>query len=58
MSEYKKWDRELDLLEEGKSQYRWDEVEELLTDQLEDELLDMEEYETLMRRLMDMDPEL
>ena len=42
----------------GKSQYSWDELEELITDQLEDEKISEQEFETLMRRLMDIDCEL
>ena len=58
MSEYRNWDKELDRLEQGKSQYSWDELEELITDQLEDEKISEQEFETLMRRLMDIDCEL
>ena len=48
MSEYRNWDKELDRLEQGKSQYSWDELEELITDQLEDEKISEQEFETLM----------
>ena len=58
ISEYRNWDKELDRLEQGKSQYSWDELEELITDQLEDEKISEQEFETLMRRLMDIDCEL
>lgn len=58
MSEYRNWDKELDRLEQGKSQYSWHELEELITDQLEDEKISEQEFETLMRRLMDIDCEL
>ena len=58
MSEYRNWDKELDRLEQEKSQYSWDELEELITDQLEDEKISEQEFETLMRRLMDIDCEL
>ncbi len=58
MSEYRNWDKELDRLEQGKCQYSWDELEELITDQLEDEKISEQEFETLMRRLMDIDCEL
>ena len=44
--------------EQGKSQYSWDELEELITDRLEDEKISEQEIETLMRRLMDIDCEL
>ena len=58
MSEYQNCDKELDRLEAGKSQYSWDELEELITDRLEDDKIDEQEFETLMRRLMDIDCEL
>jgi oligoendopeptidase F len=58
MSEYQNWDKELDRLEAGESQYSWDELEELITDRLEDDKIDEQEFETLMRRLMDIDCEL
>lgn len=55
MKEYRKWERELDCLEQGKSQYSWDELEELITDSFDDERISEEEFEILMRRLMDID---
>lgn len=58
MTEYQNWDKELDRLEAGESQYSWDELEELITDRLEDDKIDEQEFETLMRRLMDIDCEL
>ena len=58
MSEYQNSDKELDRLEAGESQYSWDELEELITDRLEDDKIDEQEFETLMRRLMDIDCEL
>ena len=58
MSEYQNWDKELDRLEAGESQYSWDELDELITDRLEDDKIDEQEFETLMRRLMDIDCEL
>lgn len=58
MSEYQNWDKELDRLEAGESQYSWDELEELIMDRLEDDKIDEQEFETLMRRLMDIDCEL
>ena len=45
-------------MEAGESQYSWDELEELITDRLEDDKIDEQEFETLMRRLMDIDCEL
>ena len=58
MSEYQNWDKELDRLEAGESQYSWDELEELITDRLEDDKIDEQEFEALMRRLMDIDCQL
>lgn len=55
MSAYKTWEKELTRLEEGNSRYTWDELEELITDHLEDEKLSMEEFDALMRRLMEID---
>lgn len=43
MSEYQNWDKELDRLEAGESQYSWDELEELITDRLEDDKIDEQE---------------
>lgn len=40
MSEYQNWDKELDRLEAGESRYSWDELEELITDRLEDDKID------------------
>lgn len=55
MTECEKWDRELDCLEQGKCRYSWDELEELITDRWDDGQISEEEFETLMRRLMDID---
>lgn len=52
---FQKWDKELDLLEKGKSKYVWDELEELITDDFEEEKLTEEEFDKLMHRLMGMD---
>lgn len=56
--DFGKWDKELDRLEQRKSEYTWDELEELITDSLQEEQISMEEFEILMRRLMDLDCEL
>ena len=58
MSEYRNWDKELDRLEQGRSSYVWDEIEELITDDYSDERITETEFETLMRRLMDIDCDL
>ena len=47
MSEYQNWDKELDRLEAGESQYSWDELEELITDRLEDDKIDEQEFADL-----------
>lgn len=52
---FQKWDKELDLLEKGKSRYVWDELEELITDDFEEEKITEEEFDRLMQRLMEMD---
>lgn len=58
MSKAETWSKELDRLEQGKSSYVWDEIEELITDDYSDERITEEEFETLMRRLMDIDCDL
>lgn len=58
MSKADAWSKELDRLEQGKSSYVWDEIEELITDDYSDERITEEEFETLMRRLMDIDCDL
>ncbi len=58
MEDYRDFDRELDRLEQGKSKYVWDELEELITDRFDDGKLTSQEYDTLMHRLMDIDCEL
>lgn len=57
MSKFSKWEQELSRLEEGRSKYTWDELEELITDNMDDEKITMEEFEALMRRLMAIDCE-
>ena len=57
MSAYKIWEQELNRLEERRSKYTWDELEELITDQMDDEKITMEEFDALMKRLMDIDCE-
>lgn len=57
MQNYKSLDKELDKLEQGKSSYVWDELEEIITDCFEDEKITNEEFDTLMKRLMGIDCE-
>lgn len=58
MSKADAWSKELDRLEQGRSSYVWDEIEELITDDYSDERITEEEFESLMRRLMDIDCDL
>lgn len=58
MSKADAWSKELDRLEQGRSSYVWDEIEELITDDYSDERITETEFETLMRRLMDIDCDL
>ena len=55
MTVYEKYQKELDAFDEQKSQYEWDELEELITDDFEEEKLSVKEYDDLMRRLMERD---
>ena len=57
MSEIKQFQKELDELEAKKGKYVWDELEELITDAFEEEKISSEEFDILMKRLMDIDCE-
>ena len=57
MAVFDKYQRELDRLEQGKCQFAWDELEELMTEAFQEEKISSEEYDTLMRRLMEIDCE-
>lgn len=57
MSEFKRFQKELEKLASGKSKYVWDELEELITDAFEEEKLSSEQYDELMKALMDIDCE-
>ena len=50
-----KWNKELKLFEKGKSKYKWDEIEELVTDEFEDGYLTSEEFDSIMGELMELD---
>lgn len=54
MSEIKQFQKELDDLEAKKGKYVWDELEELITDAFEEEKISSEEFDLLMKRLMDI----
>lgn len=57
MSEIKQFQKELDDLEAKKGKYVWDELEDLITDAFEEEKISSEEFDLLMKRLMDIDCE-
>lgn len=54
LSESQRFAKALDALKTGKGQYEWDELEELITDSYSDERLTEEEFEDLMRQLMEI----
>ena len=45
------------LVKAKKGKYVWDELEELITDAFEEEKISSEEFDLLMKRLMDIDCE-
>lgn len=57
MAGFEGYQRELDGLEQGKCRFAWDELEELMTESFQEEEISSEEYDTLMRRLMEIDCE-
>ena len=58
MSRAKELERELERLEQGKCKYVWDELEEIITDDFEEERISSEEFDQLMNHLMEIDCEL
>lgn len=52
-----KWEKELTDLEQGRGEYVWDELEELITQDFDDEVITSEEFDELMARLMDIEEE-
>lgn len=54
MKSFDKWKKELKKYQEGKSKYKWDEIEELITDEFEDELITSDEFDSLMKELMEL----
>lgn len=52
---YQKWKQEIERYGQGDSEYEWDELEELITDDFEEERLMVEEFDQLMEQLMKMD---
>lgn len=57
MKAFEQFQRELDMLEQGKSQYAWDELEAFITEDFEDEKMSSQEFDDLMQRLMEIDCE-
>ncbi len=55
MGQFEVYKKELSAFEQKKSKYEWDELEELITDDFEEEKLTSEEFDELMRRLMELD---
>lgn len=54
MNSADKWDKELKRFEKGESEYEWDEIEELITDEFDDGKLTSDEFDKLMGILMDL----
>lgn len=52
---YQTWKKELERFSQGSSEYEWDELEELITDDFEEEKLTVEEFDGLMEQLMNID---
>lgn len=52
---FDKYQRELDFLERGKGKFAWDELEELITEEFEEDRLSSQEFDDLMRRMMDIE---
>ncbi len=52
---FEQYGKKLNDLEQGKGKYVWDELEELITEDFEEEKLSSQEFDDLMRRLMDID---
>ena len=55
MKIFETYQKELEALRLGKSRYEWDELEELITDDFEEEKLTTEEFDSLMQEMMDME---
>lgn len=58
MEKYEEYVRELEKLKEAKSAYAWDELEEIITDDFEEGNLTSQQFDELMKTLMDLDCEL
>ena len=53
---YKEYLEEIEKLRNNKSEYEWDELEELINDSFFDEVITSEEADELMQLLMDVEP--
>ena len=53
---YKEYLEEIEKLRNNKSEYEWDELEELINDSFFDEAITSEEADELMQLLMDVEP--
>lgn len=54
---YQKYQKEIQKFLQGKSEYTWDELEELFSEAFDDEKLTSDEYDDLMEKLMAADCE-
>ena len=57
MRTLERYQKELTDLAQGVCQYGWDELEEMITDDFEEEKLTSEEFDHLMELLMNVEPE-
>lgn len=57
MNMFDKYKKELEAFEKGKCSYEWDELEEIITDDFEEGRLSSEEFDILMKQLMELEPE-
>lgn len=57
MGKFEAYKEELTALENGKSEYEWDELEELITDDFDEDRLSSDEFDRLMEQLMAIDCE-
>lgn len=54
---YQKYKKELERFEKKRSSYTWDELEELISEAFDEEHLSSEEYDLLMKELMELNCE-
>lgn len=57
MKQFERYQKELLALEQGKCSYEWDELEEMITEDFEEEKLTSEEFDGLMKQLMELEPQ-